>query len=464
VTFTLHAVRPNNNTLTFSVVGGGPAHGSINGVSVASCVDSDCTATATYTPGPDFNGADSFNFKVNDGTSDSNVSTVSVIVAAMNDTPPAANDEKSTSQDTSLNFPAGDLTANDVAGPADEVGQTLTVTSVIATANTHGTVSLSGGVVIYSPEAGYSGPASFDYQVCDNGATNGLPDSKCAIATVNLTVTMKAPALNSLVGLNGVTISGASYVDSYDSDGGYPTTKGSMTNIVSNGAITIAESGKAWGNVRSTQAGVSVLGASKVTGDATAGTTVTRSGSGAVGGTITNNEPAPLVTLSAVAACGPAYSSNSGISGTYSYNASAGDLTLGGVNNATLANGTYCFHNLTLTNSAQLKVNGPVIIKLTGALNIDGASRLNNTTEIPGNLRILSSYSEANGVTINNGANNYLVVYAPQTGINISGTGRLFGGAVGKTITVVNSGVLHYDIKLETVWPEILSLISGSLP
>jgi hypothetical protein len=105
-----------------------------------------------------------------------------------------------------------------------------------------------------------------------------------------------------------------------------------------------------------------------------------------------------------------------------------------------------------------------VIIKLTGALNIDGASRLNNTTEIPGNLRILSSYSEANGVTINNGANNYLVVYAPQTGINISGTGRLFGGAVGKTITVVNSGVLHYDIKLETVWPEILSLISGSLP
>src|SRR4029078_11982807 len=129
--------------------------------------------------------------------------------------------------------------------------------------------------------------------------------------------------------------------------------------------------------------------------------------------------------------------------------------TLGGVNKATMANGTYCFHNLTLTNSAQLKVNGPGVIKLTGTLKIHGARRLNNTTEIPGNLRILSSYSEANGVTINNGANNHLVVYAPQTGINISGTGRLFGGAVGKTITVVNSGVLHYDIKLETVWPEI---------
>jgi hypothetical protein len=274
---------------------------------------------------------------------------------------------------------------------------------------------------------------------------------------------MTAPALNSLVGMNGVAISGASYVDSYDSDGGYPATKSSLTNILSNGAITIAESGKVWGNVRSTQASVTLSGASMVTGDATAGTTVIRSGSGAVGGTITNNALAPLVSLPAVAACGPAYSSNSGISGTYSYNVSTGDLTLGGVNNATLANGTYCFHNLTLNNSAQLKVNGPVVIKLTGKLDIGGASRLNNTTEIPGNLRILSSYTETNGVAIRNGANNHLVVYAPQTEVIISGTGRLFGGAAGKTITVVNSGILHYDIKLEAVWPEILSLISGSL-
>jgi hypothetical protein len=105
-----------------------------------------------------------------------------------------------------------------------------------------------------------------------------------------------------------------------------------------------------------------------------------------------------------------------------------------------------------------------VVIKLTGKLNIGGAGRLNNSAGIPGNLRILSSYSGANGVTINNGSNNYLMVYAPQTEITISGVGRLFGGAVGKTISVVNSGALHYDTRLSAVWPEILSLISGSLP
>jgi hypothetical protein len=426
----------------------------LGGVGAASCVNGDCVATITYAPGPDYNGGDSFNFKVNDGNVDSNVSTVSVGVTAVNDPPVAANDAKSTSQDTSLNFPAGDLTANDVAGPANENGQTLTVTGVIATPNTHGTVALSGGMVIYSPDANFSGQASFDYQVCDNGATNGAPDSKCAVAGVNVSV-----ALTSLVGLEGVTISGAAYADSYDSNGGYPATKGSLANVLSNGAITVANSGAVWGNVRSTRAGVSISGASKVTGAATAGTTVSRSGSGAVGGTITNNALAPLVTFPAVPACGPPYSSNSGISGTYSYNANTGDLTLSGINVATLANGAYCFHNLTLTGIAQLKVNGPVVIKLTGALNIGAASNFFNTTGIPGNLRILSSYSGASGVTINNGANNYMMVYAPQTEVNISGVARLFGSVVGKTITVVNSGAIHYDTELSAIWPEIWSLI-----
>src|SRR3989442_15264571 len=71
---------------------------------------------------------------------------------------------------------------------SNESGQTLTVTSVSATANTHGTVSLSSGTVSYSPASNYNGAASFEYQVCDNGTTNGAPDSKCATGTVNVTI------------------------------------------------------------------------------------------------------------------------------------------------------------------------------------------------------------------------------------------------------------------------------------
>jgi hypothetical protein len=50
----------------------------------------------------------------------------------------------------------------------------------------------------------YNGPASFTYQVCDNGTTNGAPDSKCATATVNVTVNSvnDAPTLNAIANQN----------------------------------------------------------------------------------------------------------------------------------------------------------------------------------------------------------------------------------------------------------------------
>ena len=92
------------------------------------------------------------------------------------------------------------MTGNDSAGPANENLQVLTVTSVSPTADTHGTVSLSSGTITYSPDANYNGPASFTYQVCDNGTTNGAPDSKCTTATVNITVNGEndPPTLNAI--------------------------------------------------------------------------------------------------------------------------------------------------------------------------------------------------------------------------------------------------------------------------
>jgi hypothetical protein len=269
-------------------------------------------------------------------------------------------------------------------------------------------------------------------------------------------------ALTSIIGLDSVTISGASFIDSYNSAIGYPASKSSLANVLSNGTITMGNSGKVWGNVRSTQAGINMTGASQVTGNATAGTTVSLSGSASVGGTITNGAPAPAITLPAVPACGPPYSPNSGISGTYSYNPVTGDLSLSGVNIATLANGNYCFHNITMGNSAQLKVNGLVNIKMTGTLNLSGNTSFTNTTGIPGNLRILSSLaSGGNGVVLGNGTNVTMVVYAPQTGVSISGSAPLFGTVAAKRITMGNSGALHYDTQLKTIWPALWVLIVG---
>jgi DNA/RNA endonuclease G (NUC1) len=188
VTVTLQALRSNSNSLTFTIVGG-PSSGSLGSVSASTCSGGSCTATVTYTPAADFNGSDSFTFKASDGSTSSNTSTVSIGVSEVNDSPSATDDSKTTAEDTQLVFPSSDLTANDSTGPANESGQVLTVTSVTAGANTHGTVGLTSGTITYTPDANFNGAASFTYSMCDDGTTNGSPDSKCASATVNITVT-----------------------------------------------------------------------------------------------------------------------------------------------------------------------------------------------------------------------------------------------------------------------------------
>jgi len=66
---TLTASDPNNDPLNYSIVTQ-PAHGTLTGTA----------PNLTYNPGTDYVGADSFTFKANDGTTDSNTATVSITV------------------------------------------------------------------------------------------------------------------------------------------------------------------------------------------------------------------------------------------------------------------------------------------------------------------------------------------------------------------------------------------------
>ena len=85
----------------------------------------------------------------------------------MNDSPTATDDSFSTDEDTK-EITASDLTTNDSAGPANENVQVLTVTSVSNRRYTWNGQSVEG-TITYSPDQNYNGPASFTYQVCDNG-------------------------------------------------------------------------------------------------------------------------------------------------------------------------------------------------------------------------------------------------------------------------------------------------------
>jgi len=151
-----------------------PRHGTLSGTG----------ANLIYTPKADYNGPDSFTFKASDRIADSEPATVGIAVKAVNDAPVASDDTKSTNEDTPLVFAARQLLGNDDPGPANESGQTLTVTAVDEAVN--GPVSLGkNGNITFTPATDFNGQASFEYTVCDNGNP-----SECSemLAMVNVTM------------------------------------------------------------------------------------------------------------------------------------------------------------------------------------------------------------------------------------------------------------------------------------
>lgn len=134
-------------------------------------VSSDGT-TLTYTPTATFTGTDSFTYTMTDGHGGSASAPVTVTVLAPNRPPVAQNDTATTLVGTPVQLT---VLANDT----DPDGNPLAVTAV--TQGAHGTVTLQGGIVTYTPAANYAGTDSFTYTVTDSAGAS-------TTATVTITV------------------------------------------------------------------------------------------------------------------------------------------------------------------------------------------------------------------------------------------------------------------------------------
>ena len=104
---TLSASDPEGNSLTYTV--NNPSNGMLSGDA----------PNLTYTPNADFNGTDSFTFKVNDGSLDSNTATVTINVAPVNDAPVLAGVPPSPAIDEMVLYSFTAI-ASDVDSPAPQ--------------------------------------------------------------------------------------------------------------------------------------------------------------------------------------------------------------------------------------------------------------------------------------------------------------------------------------------------------
>ena len=155
---TITAEDPDSTTLSYMVVTQ-PENGTLSGTA----------PNLTYTPTTDFVGTDSFTFKANDGTSDSNIATVSLAVNQPR--PPVANTQ---SVIVTKN------TVKSITVTAEDPDST-TLSYMVVTQPENGTLSGTVPNLTYTPTTDFVGTDSFTFK-----ANDGTSDSN--IATVSIEV------------------------------------------------------------------------------------------------------------------------------------------------------------------------------------------------------------------------------------------------------------------------------------
>ncbi|MFO1351233.1 MAG: Ig-like domain-containing protein [Gammaproteobacteria bacterium] len=165
LTITLSGTDPEADPLTFALASA-PAHGTLSAITPVNAT----RASVTYTPNPNFNGADPFTFTVSDASATSAPAPVAITVSPVNDPPSASAQNLVTARDTAL---ALTLSGTD---PDNDP-----LTFAIATNPTNGTLSGTPPALTYTPHTGFTGTDRFTFTANDGVLTS-------APATVTLTV------------------------------------------------------------------------------------------------------------------------------------------------------------------------------------------------------------------------------------------------------------------------------------
>jgi VCBS repeat-containing protein len=187
-----------------------------------------------YTPFPNVSGADSFTYRLNDGSLNSNVATVTIAITEVPDPPQAMDDAVTTPEDTAVVI---NVLANDT--DPDTAPGDLTLVSVTQPAN--GTAAIVSGQVLYTPALNFNGQDVFSYTISDGQGTS--------TAQVIVTVTpvndppVAAPDSYSTAKRTLLTVPAPGVLaNDTDPDGGQPLTA-RVISQPANGTLTLQSNG-----------------------------------------------------------------------------------------------------------------------------------------------------------------------------------------------------------------------------
>ena len=168
VSFKFSFTEVDNDNLTFSVVSN-PDNGTIS-------IDG---AIASFTPDENWNGNDSFTYQANDGSLNSNIATVSIIVESINDAPVSSDISVNTDEDIKIDGIT--LSALDIDN------DNLTFSIVEGTQNA--SISfVTSNVVSYTPNDNFNGTDAFTFK-----ANDGILDSNTSIVNISVSSVNDSP-------------------------------------------------------------------------------------------------------------------------------------------------------------------------------------------------------------------------------------------------------------------------------
>ncbi len=187
-----HASDVDSTALTPSIVAG-PTHGSLT---------TNADGSVSYTAAANFFGTDSFTYRVRDEELDSNVATVSITVASVNDAPQGLDATVATQEDVPYVFQVADFGFSDLNDAVANhfLAVTLDSVPVVGSLTPNGTTLAAGqsvaaaeiaaGLLVFAPAPNDNGTgyAAFRFRVQDDGGTenDGVDRDPQAKTRVNL--------------------------------------------------------------------------------------------------------------------------------------------------------------------------------------------------------------------------------------------------------------------------------------